>query len=517
MSFEVPRKPTRLAALHAAAVSAVLALAGCAAGPDYARPTMPVPSAYSEPGPWKDATPGHVDPDGRWWTVYGDPVLDGLVAQANEANQNIALAAAQYRQARAAADVARSAFWPTAGISAGAGRARSISNGVSKLGNSHSIGLDASWEPDLWGAVRRSVEAGDASAQAGAAQLAAARLSIQATVAQDYMQLRVTDREKALYARTLEAYERALKLTRSQHDAGVALRSDVALAEAQLNTARADAIDLEQQRRQLQHAIAILTGRAPADFTLAEDPAWHPALPQVPVGLPSELLERRPDIATAERQAAAANANIGVARAAYFPSLVLSASGGYGGSGFGPWFNTPGRIWSLGASLAETLLDGGLRKARDREAVAAYDATVAQYKQTVLGGFQEVEDNLSALRVLADESVAQDQAVQASRLAEQLALTQYRAGTVTYLNVVTAQYLTLSNERSAVQLLGRQLVASVGLIKATGGGWSTAQLQAGTDPSPAPSASASPTPTATANPTPVVSATAAPAGQTQPD
>ncbi|WP_454687995.1 efflux transporter outer membrane subunit [Achromobacter aloeverae] len=491
----IPSRPACTGAALAATLACVLALAGCAAGPDYARPAMPVPAAYGEAGPWKTATPGRVDADGRWWTAFQDPVLDGLIAQANEANQNIALAAAQYRQARAAADAARAAFWPTAGISVSGDRARTLSNGVSRLGNAHAIGLDVSWEPDLWGAVRRSVEAGNASAQASAAQLAAARLSIQATLAQDYLQLRVTDQEQALYARTLDAYERALKLTRSQYAAGVALRSDVALAEATLSTTRAQAIDLEQQRRQLQHAIAILTGRAPADFTLPEDPAWRPALPQAPVGLPSELLERRPDIATAEREAAAANANIGVARAAYFPSLVLSASGGFSGGGFGPWFATPGRIWSLGAALAETLFDGGLRAARDAQAVAAYDAAVAQYKQTVLGGFQEVEDNLATLRVLADESQAQDQAVTASRLAERLALSQYRAGTVTYLNVVTAQNLTLSNERGAAQLLGRQLVASVALIKATGGGWSAAQLDA----------------------TPVASAMAAPAGPTQPD
>ncbi len=482
--------------LRTCVAALALALGGCAVGPDYQRPTMPVPSAYGETGPWKTATPGHIDPEGRWWTAYGDPVLDRLIDQANEANQNIALAAAQYRQARAAADAARSAFWPVAGVGASAQRARSLSNsGVSSLGNTHSVVLDVSWEPDLWGAVRRSVEAGNATAQASAAQLAAARLSIQAEVAQDYLQLRVTDRQKALYASTLDAYEKALRLARSQYNAGVALRSDVALAEATLNTTRAQAIDLESQRRQLQHAIAILTGRAPADFTLPEAPDWKPVLPRTPVGLPSELLERRPDIATAEREAAAANANIGVARAAYFPSLVLSATGGYTSSNLGTWFNTPGRIWSLGAALAQTLFDGGLRAAHNAQAVAAYDASVAQYKQTVLGGFQEVEDNLTALRVLADESQAQDLAVTASRLSEQLALSQYRAGTVTYLNVVTAQNLTLSNERGAVQLLGRQLVASVALIKATGGGWSAAQLDAN----------------------PVVSAAAAPAGQTKSD
>ncbi len=467
-------------AILAAAVA--LALAGCAAGPDYVRPAMDLPAHYKESGPWKQAEPQQIDSSRNWWEAYGDSTLNTLMQQANRANQNIAQAEAQYRQARAAADAARSGFWPTVGVNAGASRSLSNSNGV-RLGNNYSAGLQGSWEPDVWGAVRRSVEAGDAGSQASAANLAAARLSIQATLAQDYLQLRITDLLKDLYARTTAAYARSLKLTQSQYAVGVALRSDVALAESQLKTAEAQAIDLQAQRSQLEHAIAILTGQAPAGFTLAPAPAdpqmaakMQASLPVIPAGLPSDLLERRPDIANAERNAAVANANIGVAKAAYFPALTLSASGGFNSSSLAQWFNTPSRVWSLGAALAETIFDGGLRRAHTAQAVAVYDAAVAQYKQTVLGGFQEVEDNLATLNVLDQESVAQGQAVKASQLAEQLALRQYRAGTATYLAVVTAQTLALSNERTLVQLVGRQLVASVALIKAVGGGWDASRL-----------------------------------------
>jgi NodT family efflux transporter outer membrane factor (OMF) lipoprotein len=479
------QKRRRLPSAGGALVALAL-LSGCTVGPDYVRPTMPLPAAYKEAGPWKQAEPAQIDSSQNWWDAYGDNTLNGLMDQANRANQTIAQAAAQYRQARAVANQARAAFWPQvdAGLSAGRARASSVSSANGgRLGNAYAASLDASWEPDLWGAVRRSVQASDANTQASAAQLAAARLSVQATLAQDYLQLRITDQQKALFARTIAAFQRSLKLTQSQYAVGVALRSDVALAEAQLKTTQAQAIDLDTQRNQLEHAIAILTGRSPAEFSLppASD-TWQAHLPRIPTGVPSQLLERRPDIATAERLAAAANAQIGVARAAYYPDLVLSAGAGFtsGAAGLAQWFNTPSRVWSLGASLAQTLFDGGLRGARVDEAVAAYDGAVAQYKQTVLGGFQEVEDNLSNLRVLADESVAQDQAVAASRLSEQLALAQYRAGTTTYLAVVTAQALTLSNERTAADLLGRQLLSSVALVKATGGGWNAARLDSAT-------------------------------------
>ncbi|ARP83442.1 RND transporter [Bordetella genomosp. 8] len=481
------RRASRRFPFVPAVLSALVLLSGCTVGPDYARPDMAIPTAYKESPPrnppqsgaWKTAQPGQIDATRNWWEIYGDSTLNDLETQATAANQTIAQAAAQYRQARALVQQARAAFWPQLGAGVSADRARSIGNGGSKLGNTYTASLDAAWEPDLWGAVRRSVEASDASAQSSQAQLAAARLSVQATLAQDYLQLRVTDELKALFARTIAAFERSLKLTQSQYNAGVALRSDVALAEAQLRTAQASAIDLDTQRNQLEHAIAILTGRAPADFSLPAAPeSWQARVPDIPTGLPSELLERRPDIASAERLAASANAQIGVAQSAFYPDVTLSAAIGFssGSAGLAQWFNTPGRIWSLGAALAETIFDGGLRSARVDEARAGFDAAAAQYKQTVLGGFQEVEDNLSNLRVLADESVAQDQAVTASRLSERLALAQYRAGTTTYLTVVTAQALTLSNERTAADLLGRRLLASVALIKATGGGWNAAQL-----------------------------------------
>ena len=466
-------------------------LAGCAVGPDYARPSMELPQAYKEDGPWKVAAPGQIDSNQRWWEAYGDPILNELIAQANAANQNIRQSEAQYRQAQAAAQIARASLWPSVGASAGAARAQTNTNGTQRLADAYTVGLNASWEADIWGRIRRGAEAGDAGAQASAASLAAARLSIQATLAQDYLQLRVTDLQKDLYRRTVDAYARSFQLTTHQYEAGTALRSDVAQAETQLRSAQAQLIDLDATRNQLEHAIAILLGRAPAAFTLPALPATaagdkgldgnaqrlQASLPQIPTGLPSDLLERRPDIANAERLAAAANANIGVARAAYFPTLTLSAGGGYSSMAFSQLFDTPSRVWSLGAALAATLFDGGARSARNDQAVAVYDAAVAQYKQTVLGGLQEVEDNLSTLRVLDQESTVQAQAVQAAQLSERLALSQYQAGTATYLSVATAQAAALTNQRSAVTLLGRQLVASVALIKATGGGWHAGQAE----------------------------------------
>ncbi|HTT12236.1 MAG TPA: efflux transporter outer membrane subunit [Burkholderiaceae bacterium] len=462
----------RLACLTAAAGF----LAGCAAGPDYVRPRIEAPAAYKEAGPWKDAEPSQVDAAHPWWTQYGDDKLNELIDEANKANENIRLAEAQYRAARSATDAARAGYYPTLGATAAAGRARTISNGVIELGNSASVALVTSWEPDLWGSVRRSVEAGTAGERASAADLAAARLSVQAQLAQDYFLLRATDEGIDLFARTVEAYTHALKLTQDQYKAGIVLRSDVALADTQLQSADAQRIDLLAQRAQLEHAIAFLLGRAPATFTLP--PAQPTArIPVTPAGVPSDLLQRRPDIAGAERRVAQANANIGVARAAYFPSLVLAASGGYDSSHLAPLLEAPVRVWSLGAALAGTLFDGGLRAARDAQAVAAYDATVSQYRLTVLGGFQEVEDNLATLRVLDEEATVQERAVQSSQLSEQMALRQYRAGTATYLAVVTAQTLALGNERTLVQLRARQLVASVALVKATGGGWETAMLE----------------------------------------
>ena len=461
-----------LVPLFAAAV-----LAGCTAGPDYVRPAAAGPARYKEAGTWETGEAQAAGSSRPWWTAFRDPLLDQLVADAEGANQNIRQAEAAYRQAQALADQARSAFYPSLDASLGAGRARSSNStsGAAREVGSFSAGLSASWVPDLWGGVRRSVEAGESVVQASGDDLAAARLSIQASLTQNYLQLRIVDQQRDLYAATVEAYTRSLKLTQAQYRVGVALRSDVALAESQLATAQAQGIDLGLQRSQLEHAIAILTNRPPADFSIAATPPGQSfdanRLPAVPFGLPSELLERRPDIAAAERRVAAANAQIGVARAAYYPSLLLSASGGFGAATVASLFDAPSRVWSLGSSLAQTVFDGGLRRARDAQAVAAYDQTVAQYRQTVLNGFQQVEDNLAALRLLDEESGVQDRAVQAAQLAERLALSQYRAGTATYLSVVTAQQFSLGNQRAAVQLRGRQLAASVDLVTSTGGGW----------------------------------------------
>jgi NodT family efflux transporter outer membrane factor (OMF) lipoprotein len=486
----VKRRPrtSSLAPLSLAPLFLALLLSGCVVGPDYVKPTMDVPAQYKEAGPWTQAQPARADASGPWWQAYGDTTLDGLVARANTSSQTLLQYEAQYRQARALADEARASLWPTAGVQAGTTRARSggsvagaaaasaagVTN-AARVGTTHQVGLSASWEPDLWGGVRRNIEAGEATAQASADTLAAARLSIQATLVQDYVQLRAVDLQAALYARTVAAYQRSLKLVSSQYREGVALRSDVALAESQLASAEAEAIDLRAQRSQLEHAIAVLAGSAPAQLSIAPlpDPTdMALTLPALPALVPSQLLERRPDIAAAERRVAAANADIGVARAAYFPALSLSASGGYAGAAFSQLFDAPARVWSLGATLAQTLFDGGLRRARSAEAVAAYDATVAGYKQTVLNAFQEVEDNLASLAVLDAEIAKQQQAAAAARLSQDLALKQYEAGTSTYLTVVTAQTATLSSERAVAQLLARRLVASSALITGLGGGWS---------------------------------------------
>lgn len=469
----------------------MLVLAGCASGPDYVSPDFPSPAAYKEAGAWKPAQPQEADANQPWWTRYGDADLDALVEQANAASQDMRIAEAQYRQARAAAQLARAGFWPTVGAGVSVGRARTQTANEPVTASSNTLTLDASWEPDIWGRVRRSVEAGEAAAQASAADLAAARLSIQAELVQDYLQLRVTDAQKYLLQQTVHEYRKALALTRSQYNAGVATGADVALAETQLQSTSAQAIDLGVQRAQLEHAIAILTGRAPAEVSIPVRPGGDIGLrlPQLPAGLPSQLLERRPDIAAAERRAAAANASIGVAQSAYFPNLVLGAAGGYFSSGFAQWVTAPSRIWSLGAALAATVFDGGARRAQTDAAVAGYDTAVAQYKQTVLVGLQEVEDNLAAQRVLGEERTVQDTAVRAAGVAARASLAQYRAGTATYLAVVTSQSALLTNQRTAVQLHGRQLVTNVALVKALGGGWNAAELADTAAPvSPAPTA-----------------------------
>jgi NodT family efflux transporter outer membrane factor (OMF) lipoprotein len=452
------------------AAALALIMTGCAVGPDYVRPPFNAPTAFKESGPWKTAEPKQADFNGKWWELYGDPALNTLIEEANSANLDIRVAEAQYRQARSLEDVARSAYFPVIGVNLSASRARTNTNpnGV-VIGNLREAVLDASWEPDLWGRVRRTVEASAANRQAGADDLAAVRLAIQAELAQDYFQIRIVDAEKDLFDRSIEAYRVTLKLTQSQFAAGIVTRVDVALARTQFESASAEAVDLDVKRNQLEHAIAILLGKPPGEFALPAAPLVA-KLPVIPVGLPSELLERRPDIAAAERRTAAANANIGIAQSAYFPTLSIGSSGG-----FAHWFNQPSRVWSLGAGLAETIFDGGLRSGQTAEAIAAYDASVAQYRKTVLNGFQEVEDDLATLRVLDQEAQVQTRAVSAAKDAEQLTMKQYKAGTAIYLAVAAAQVAELNNERTDVELLGRQFDASIGLIKAIGGGWQSSQ------------------------------------------
>ncbi|MFT4171719.1 MAG: efflux transporter outer membrane subunit [Rhodocyclaceae bacterium] len=453
-----------------------LALAGvltaCTVGPDYVRPSAPVSTAYKEAPDWKTAQPADTAPRGRWWRVFDDAALDALADQVGPANQNVQAALAQYRQARAAVAAAEAAYTPTVSIDGSLQRARSTSSSrAASIGDSDRLNaLDASWVPDLWGQVARSVEGDRATAQYNAATLAAVRLAAEAQLVQAYFQLRVTDAYHKLQRNTVEGYERSLKVTQNQRAAGLVSQADVAQAQAQLESARASLIDLGVSRAQYEHAIAILIGKAPADFSLPEG-VLSPTLPTLPAALPSQLLERRPDIAAAERRMAAANAEIGVAQAAYYPKLSLSASAGFSASTLGNWLSLPNRVWAVGGTLAETVFDGGARDAKVQQARASYDATVAQYRQTVLAGLQEVEDNLVALRVYGEEFVVQERAVRAAREAERIAMNQYLAGMTTYVNVVVAQTTTNTSERSAYQLLGRRYTAAVTLIKALGGGW----------------------------------------------
>lgn len=464
---------------------ALSVLAGCAVGPDYRRPTIEAPAAYKELQGWKPAEPRDDISRGNWWEIYGDPDLGALVRQVEVSNQNILAAAAAYRQALALLGAARAGYFPTisGGLSnsRGQGTSASPASGTALVSpgapvrNTDRLSLSAVWEADVWGRIGRTVEANEAQVQAGAADLQAALLSTQATLVQSYLQLRSNDAQSRLLEKTIAAYERSLQITRNRYQAGVAGRSDVAQAETQLRSTQAQAIDLGVQRAQLEHAIAILIGRAPADFHLEQIDAM-PSLPPIPVGLPSELLERRPDIAAAERRMAAANAQIGVAQAAFFPALTLNASGGYQNSGFSQLTSLPNRFWSLGPSLALTLFDAGARTAQKEQAIAAYDKSVAAYRQTVLVAFQNVEDDLAALRILAEEAEAQRAAQVAAAEALALIDNQYRAGTVSYLNVVTAQAAALAADRAGLAVTGNRLVASVLLLQALGGDWRPPRL-----------------------------------------
>jgi len=478
-------------------------LGACAVGPDYQRPALDVGAAYKEGQGdvegWKLAQPLDQAERGDWWRVYDDATLNGLVARLNESNQTVAQAEANYRQALGLVRGARAGFFPTVG--AGAGMTRSGSGGGqngstlssgSNVSNQYSLTGNVSWEVDLWGRVRRSVESSEASAAASLADLGATRLSAQAALVQAYLQLRVLDEQKRLLDATVAAYEKSLQLTQNRYAVGVAGQADVAVARTQVESTRAQSIDLDWQRGQLEHAIAVLMGQAPSQFSLP--PAvFALQLPQIPVGLPSELLERRPDVAAAERRAAAANAQIGVAQAAWFPSLTLSADGGFRNGQFAELLTAPARFWSLGPALALTIFDGGAREAQVEQARASYDAQAAAYRQTALTGLREVEDYLIQLRVMENEQVVQRRALESARESLRLTQNQYKAGLVDYLSVAVVDATALNSERNALSLLGNRFAASVNLIVALGGGWEglpPAGAQARADNQAAPAAAA---------------------------
>jgi NodT family efflux transporter outer membrane factor (OMF) lipoprotein len=474
-----------------------LGVGGCAFGPDYRQPAVPVPAAYKELEGWKTATPRDGDDRGAWWAEFDDPLLDKLERQVEVSNQTLAANEAAFRQAQAIVEQTRASLYPTITINGSvrrsklggsAGSTRAPSNtgqtptgtgttGLSSGGFStdaqtfYQPSAGASWDLDVWGRIRRTIESDLADAQASAADLAAAKLSAQAELATDYFQLRALDEQKRLLEDSAAAYEQSLRIAQNQYRWGIVTRGDVAQAETQLESTRAQAIAVGIQRVQFEHAIAVLTGVPPADLSIA--PAGLGVVPPpVPAGLPSALLERRPDVAAAERRVAAASAQIGVAEAAYFPDITLTSSVGYVSTALGSLFESSNLAWSVGVALAQTVFDAGARSAVVAQARAGYDQAVANYRQTTLASLQDVEDQLASLRILDQQAAAQEHAVAAAREAERLVLNQYKAGTVAYTSVVTAQQAALSNEQTALSIRQNRFTSTIALIRALGGGWS---------------------------------------------
>ncbi|HTT55509.1 MAG TPA: efflux transporter outer membrane subunit [Opitutaceae bacterium] len=451
---------------------------GCSLAPKYARPSLPVPATYKEASPgvaWAPAAPADAAARGRWWTLYQDERLDTLEDKLDGANQTIAAAAASFRAARATALAARSALFPVLSTNPSIVRMRNSQNWTSTnnagtITNEYSFPVDASYELDLWRRLGNTAKAGALEAEASAADLATARLAMQAELAQDYFTVRALDAQQSILDQAVASYRDALKATQVLAHSGIDSDEDVARAQSQLESAVAQDTDLKASRALFEHAVAVLVGTSPADFSLPPAPLEAPP-PAVPAGVPSDLLQRRPDIAAAERRVAAANAGIGVARTAYFPSLILGATGGWQATGTAKWFDWPSRFWSVGPALGATLFDWGARRAVTEEAQAAFDQATANYRQTVLSAFASVEDNLAALRVLQEEAGEEHAAVDASRHLLDLATTRFRLGIDSYLNVVTAQTALLSSQEAEVQIRLRWVTASVSLVKALGGGW----------------------------------------------
>ena len=482
----------RRSPVAATLLSAAL-LSGCLVGPNYHRPAAPTESRFKEADGWRPVHPTDAISKGAWWSMFDDPVLDGLERRVAVNNQNVAQYVAAYREAHQVVAEVRSQFFPTVSGSGGVTYSKSGSGGGSSVATTTAAGttgvitssagaytaytatLDASWVPDLWGRVRRTVESDKALAQASAADLANVTLSAQATLAENYFELRVADQETQLYRDTVADYQRFLQLTVNQYNVGYAARSAVLSAQTQLLGAQAQLVDIGTTRGQLEHAIAMLVGVTPADLSIA--PAvLKREVPVAPTGVASALLERRPDISAAERRADSGNALIGVAKSAFYPTLTLSGDYGYGASNLGSLFNASSSLWSVGAELADTLFDAGLRRAQVRAARAVYDADVAVYRQTVLTAFQGVEDQLVALRVYQQEEEVRLQDEAAARQAEQLDLNEYKAGTVDYTTVITAQTAALSASQGVLTTLQNRLVASVALVEDLGGGWDVSEL-----------------------------------------
>ena len=472
----------------------VTSLCGCAIGPDYKRPDVATPAAYKEQNGWKPAAVAAMPDRGQWWKIYDDPVLDDLEAQVEVNNQNLKAAEAAYRQAEALVDQARASYFPSLNYSLDRTRSRgsSISNsaitgptGGARIDDQYSISLGASWVPDIWGKLRREEESDVAHAQASAADLAGARLSAQASLASDYFQLRIDDEQALMLDETVAAYQQSLQITQNQYQAGIVSEADVASAESQLEAAQAQAINVRLQRKLLEHAIAVLAGKPPAELDIQSlPPNASLQVPILPTDAPSTLLERRPDVVAAERNMAAANAGIGIAEGGYFPDLTISASDGFENSVLHDLISAPNRVWAVGAELAGNLFDFGATHAQVKQAEAAYDGTVADYRQTVLSAFQQVEDQLATLRELQREAEVQDDALTAAKDASRIARNQYQAGIVAYTNVVVAETTELNEEQTAFSIRANRLIASVALVEALGGGWNPAQAPK-TEPAPA--------------------------------
>ena len=447
-----------------------LFIAGCAVGPAYQRPAVQTPAAFKEgQGEWVQAVPADLLERGPWWRLFNDADLDALAAQVEVNNQNVAQAVARYAQARALVAEQRASLFPQVTLNSGA--TRNGGRGGTPERNSFSLSVGGSWEPDVWGRLGAGVSAASAGAQASAADLQAAKLSAQSELATNYFNLRQVDAASTIQSQTIAGFERSVRITQNRYNAGIVARTDVLQAQTQLSNAQADLLTLQRQRANLEHAIAVLVGRAPTDFAITARPMWTGAVPAIPFDVPSTLLQRRPDIAAAERRVAQANEQIGIERAGYFPSLRLSGSGGSSAARIGDLLNASSLVWSLGASLAQSIFDAGATRARVESARAGLEAASANYRQTVLSAFRDVEDQLVAARILQQQLVLREEASRAADLVEQQVLNRYQAGQVSFTEVITAQVTAANARRSLAQAVADREVAAVALITALGGGW----------------------------------------------